>query len=644
MIAMPKARILVVEDESIVAMDIGNMLEKMGYEVIDTVPSGEKAIQKASENQTDLVLMDIMLKGDMDGIQTAEKIRELFHIPVIYLTANAEDNTLQRAKITEPYGYIIKPFQERELNTTIEIAIYKHKSEKQLEESEKWLRRSELQYRTTINSLNDYMHVIDTDMRIVLFNDAIKKWNTKLGLETDVVGCNLFDVFPFLSDVAQSEYSYVFTTGEILITEETNIFGDMNIITETQKIPIFEDNKVVRIITAIRDITERKKIEEEAIKAQRLESLALLAGGIAHDFNNILTIIMGGISLAMMYTDQIKVQEKLADAEKAFSKAKNLTQQLLTFSKGGIPVKKTTFIDELLRDSTIFSLSGSNIKYNFNIPDDLWAVYIDEGQIGQVIGNLVINANQAMPKGGIINIYAQNITLAKGHGLPLEDGQYVKVSIEDQGGGIPEELLPRIFEPYFTTKKDGNGLGLAISHRIIKNHGGYITVESRIEIGTIFHIYLPVSTEPILKANKKEDKEEKIIEGKGKILVIDDEEIIQELVFNILTNFGYKVEMVSDNAQAINLYEETKVSNEPFDLIIMDLMMPGEISGLEAIQHLRDFDPEVKAIISSGFSNDPIMINFNEYGFKGAVPKPYGIKELVEAVNKVITDRCTLNV
>ena len=747
-LAMSKARILVVEDESIVAMDIRNMLEKLGYTVVNTVSSGEVAIQETAEKQPDLVLMDIMLKGNMDGVQTADKIRNLFHIPVIYLTAYAEENTLQRAKVTEPYGYIIKPFQERELSTTIEIALYKHKSERKLEESEKWLsttlrsigdaviatdpkgrvsfmnpvaehltgwqeaeaigkeinsifyiidekdnkpldnyiidviqsgsvirmlnstilvskdgkkhpiehsgslikdqdgnlsgivfvfkditerrraeaalRRSELQYRTTIDSLNDYIHVVDPDLRVVLLNNAFKKWNEKLGLAKDIIGRNLFEVFPFLEESVRNEYKQVFKTGETLVTEEANnIRDDIEIITETRKIPVFEGEKVVRIISVIRDITEKRKMETEMLKIQRLESLALMAGGIGHDFNNILTAIMANISLAMMYSDQDKIHEKLMGAERAALQAKNLTQQLLTFAKGGMPVKKESSIAELLKDSTIFSLRGSDVKYEFHISDDLWTMDIDCGQISQVINNLVINADQAMPQGGVIKISAENVVLNSEHRLPLDDGPYVKIFFEDQGVGIPEENLTRIFEPYFTTKKKGNGLGLATSHTIIKNHGGYITVKSKVGVGTTFCIYLPALVESLVKDVKEEEDEEESEEkneevnimGNGKILVVDDDQFIRELAANILTNFGYEVNTVSDNLKAIDLYKESKEIGEPYDLVIMDYIIPGSISGLDAIKKLKEADEDVNAIISSGYSNDSVMTNFN-YSFK----------------------------
>ncbi|MBM3212100.1 response regulator, partial [Candidatus Poribacteria bacterium] len=629
--------ILVVEDESIVAMDIMSMLERMEYDVVATVATGERAIQEVAKNHPDLVLMDIMLKGDMDGIQTTEKIREMFHIPVIYLTANAEDHTLQRAKITEPYGYIIKPFQERELNTTIEIALYKHKSERKLEESEKWLS-------TILGSIGDAIIATNPLGYITFMNPSAENltgWQEKDAIDRDLNGilC-MFDestnkpIENLISKETHRDPIIKIADNIALISKD----GKKRLI-EYSKSPIgYREGEVIGIVFALRDITEKRRMEEEAIRNQRLESLSLLAGGIAHDFNNILTVMMANISLAMMYTDLTKINEKLTGAEKAFNQAKSLTQQLLTFAKGGVPIKKTVFIDEMLEDSAIFALRGANIKYEAHIEDNLWPVFIDQGQINQVIGNLVINGAQAMPKGGTIKVIARNVILEDGHGLPLENGLYVKISVEDQGTGIPENLLPRIFEPYFTTKEKGNGLGLATSHTIIKNHGGHIMIETKLGVGTTFHIYLPVSTEPLVREEKEEEIEEKKIEGKGRILVVDDDKDIQELIISILGNYGYEVEVVSDNDSAINIYNEALKSGNPYDLIIMDLIVPGSISGVEAIQKLKNTNSQVKAIVSSGYSTDPVMINFNEYGFKAAVSKPYEIKDMVEMVNKVITE------
>ncbi len=385
----------------------------------------------------------------------------------------------------------------------------------------------------------------------------------------------------------------------------------------------------------LRDITEKRRMEEDISRMQKLESLGILAGGIAHDFNNILTGILGNISLAKITIDpEHESYERLTEAEKATYQAKNLTQQLLTFSSGGAPILKTVSIDNLIRETVNFILSGSKVKPEFYIPDDLNLVYVDKGQINQVINNIVLNAEQAMPNGGIIKVYAENVSLTEGFIPGLKPGNYVKISIQDSGIGIPHEHLGKIFDPYFTTKQKGNGLGLTISYAIIKKHNGHINVESKLGEGTTFHIYLPVSTEQV--SIEKEEKEQEIIHGEGNILIMDDEKLIRELVQFLLIKIGYKTEVASHGEEAIELYKKSIESGKPFDAIIMDLTIPGGMGGEEAIQKLLEIDPKVKAIVSSGYSNDPIMANYKKYGFKGVIAKPYKIKELSKVLYDVI--------
>jgi len=382
------------------------------------------------------------------------------------------------------------------------------------------------------------------------------------------------------------------------------------------------------------EISEREKMEEELLRSRKLESLGILAGGIAHDFNNLLTVILGNISLACRYVDpEKKAYKRLQEAEKATLRTKDLTQQLLTFSKGGEPVKKLLSIGDLVRESAGFVLRGSAVKGKSVIPDDLWSVEADEGQIGQVINNLLINADQAMPEGGIIDITCENITVHKNDGLPVPEGKYVKISIEDRGIGIAEEHLPKIFDPYFTTKQKGSGLGLATTYSIIKKHGGYITVESRHGSGTTFRIYLPAFGG---ETCAKTTEDETFLSGEGNILVMDDEDAVRDIVSEMLRAIGYEVETARDGNEAITIYQEAKQLGKPFDLLILDLTVPGAMGGRDAIKRLREIDPDVKAVVSSGYSNDPIMANYKEHGFLGVIKKPYELKELSEVVYKVV--------
>ncbi len=396
-----------------------------------------------------------------------------------------------------------------------------------------------------------------------------------------------------------------------------------------------ENNKPICMMASFVDITERKKMEEEFQKMQKLKSVGVLAGGIAHDFNNLLTAIIGNLSLIELYAKSGEnILEVLEETKRASQQTRRLTQQLLTFSTGGAPIKKGVSITELLKDTASLALSGSNVKCEFSLPDDLWWAEVDEGQIDQAINNMIINAKQAMAGGGTIRVWAENVIVGAEQGLPLKEGKYIKVSIKDQGTGIMGDDLPKIFDPYFTTKQAGNGLGLAITHSIINKHGGHITVESEMGDGTTFIILLPAFEKEIFRV--KDIEEEQVYKGKGSILFMDDQENIKNMVRSMLNQLGYEVEFVGDGTEAIEIYKKAKVSGQNFDAVILDLTIPGGMGGKETIRKLYEIDPEIKAIVSSGYFNDPIMSGYEAYGFKGAIAKPYEIQELSKILYKVV--------
>ncbi|MDQ1328612.1 MAG: hypothetical protein QG641_1897, partial [Candidatus Poribacteria bacterium] len=414
--------------------------------------------------------------------------------------------------------------------------------------------------------------------------------------------------------------------------------GDVRWI-ELNVIPIiWEGNPAT--LNFMEDVTEKRRMEEDLLRVQKLESIGVLAGGIAHDFNNILAGIMGNISLAkMLINTGEKAFERLTVAESACLQAKKLTQQLLTFSKGGVPIIKPTLIKELLVESSNFVLRGANTKCEFSIPDNIWNAEVDAGQIGQVISNLIINADQAMPEGGMINVQAENVILEEKNTLILNGGKYIRITIGDQGIGIPEENLKRIFDPYFTTKQKGNGLGLAIVYSIVRKHNGQIIVESQLGIGTMFQIYLPAFLADIqIRKEEKEESIDKFVFGKGKILVMDDEENIRYLAYEMLSNMGYEVISAISGFEAMELYRNAIESECPFDAVIMDLTIPGGLGGKETLKKIAEIDPDVKAIVSSGYSDDPVMSDFHKYGFKDFIAKPYKTSELSEVVHRVITN------
>ncbi|VAW39033.1 hypothetical protein MNBD_DELTA04-1008 [hydrothermal vent metagenome] len=398
--------------------------------------------------------------------------------------------------------------------------------------------------------------------------------------------------------------------------------------------PIFNSNgKILGVVLVFRDISEKRKMESEITKLDKLKSIGLLAGGIAHDFNNLLAAILGNISLARITAGSgSAVDERLIKAEKAVMKAKGLTQQLLTFAKGGAPVKKIISIEKLLRESVIFALRGSNTEYQFKIKPNLRYIEADGGQISQAVNNLIINADQAMPTGGTITIAAENCTLRPHNIVSLPPGDYVKVAIRDKGVGIDEKHLPLIFDPYFTTKEAGSGLGLATVYSIVNRHGGAIKVSSRKNIGTTFTMYLPASAQQTAAANHAHKA---IHKGSGNILVMDDDQDVREVAGMMLTELGYAVAFAGDGQEAVRLYQEAMRDRHPFDYVILDLTVPGGMGGEETIKELRKIDPEVKAIVSSGYSSSPIMADFREYGFTAVAVKPYNIDELGRILHEI---------
>lgn len=397
-----------------------------------------------------------------------------------------------------------------------------------------------------------------------------------------------------------------------------------------------EDDHQNRIgwVHVIQDIRERKMMEEELLKSQKLESLGVLAGGIAHDFNNLLTAILGNISLIKLYLHSPEeVLQIIEDAEKATLRARDLTHQLLTFSQGGTPVIKTTSIVQITKESAGFALRGSNVKCEFSVPDDLWQVDVDEGQISQVVNNLIINADHAMPEGGIIHIRFSNVVIAENDILPLKQGKYVKISFQDHGIGIPKEYLHKIFDPYFTTKQKGSGLGLATAYSILKKHHGHIAVESVQGEGSLFHIYLPASGEHLTPEPLKEETSRY---GKGRILLMDDEDAVRKAACLMLKGIGYEVVAAREGRETIALFRKALESGQPFVAVILDITIPGGMGGKETNRQLIEIDRNVKTIVSSGYSNDPIMSEYKDHGFSGVLAKPYRVEELSETVARMI--------
>jgi PAS domain S-box-containing protein len=505
---------------------------------------------------------------------------------------------------------------------------------------ERRLRRSEQLLGTILSSISDAVIATNADRSITFMNpvaESLTGWS-----QEEAAGRPFEEVFRIYSgksrEPVESPVERVLAAGHSVALPSRTLLisrdGKERMIADSASPIRDKEGRITGTVLAFRDITDNVKMEEDLLKAQKLESIGILAGGIAHDFNNLLTAILGNISLAKMLTaKEDKIHLKLAEAEKASLRARDLTGQLLTFSRGGAPVRKTAQLAGIVKDSVAFTLSGSRVSCRFDISADLWPAEVDEGQISQVIGNLIINADHAMPDGGAITVKCRNIHVGTEDALPISAGRYILISVADQGVGIPEENLPRIFDPYFTTKKTGKGLGLAMVYSIIRNHEGHIKADSTEGVGTTFTIYLPAAERGIVE---RSDRGKEPAAARGRILVMDDEEKIRDVAAEILRLIGYEVDLARDGDEAVALFKKAETDKQPYSAVIMDLTIPGGMGGKEAIKTLREIDNDVIAIVSSGYSNDPIMADYRAYGFSGVISKPYMASDLRKILEEVL--------
>ena len=388
------------------------------------------------------------------------------------------------------------------------------------------------------------------------------------------------------------------------------------------------------VIVCIEDVTRYKKMETELLRAQKLESVGVLAGGIAHDFNNLLTVILGNTSLLQTgISSPFETQRLLEAVDQACQRARELTGKLLTFSKGGAPVKQVSPIGELIEDAVVFSLSGANVDCHFDFPEDLWLAEVDPIQINQVVSNIVLNSVDAMPNGGSIKIGASNELLKSSSDVPLPDGPYVRVTFTDQGPGIEASVLQQIFDPFFTTKENGTGLGLATVYSIIKQHGGLITASSPPSGGTVFTLYLPAPADS--KANATTPVKSKQT-NKGRILVVDDERAILNLASMLLEQMELEPVTAIDGRSGVDIFRKEHISGQPFDSVILDLTIPGGMGGTEALREILTIDPAARVIVSSGYSNAPVLERYRDFGFVGVLRKPYGAAEFTGVLREVL--------
>jgi two-component system, cell cycle sensor histidine kinase and response regulator CckA len=497
--------------------------------------------------------------------------------------------------------------------------------------------------RTILRSISDGVIAVDANARVTHLNETAEQmtgWSCQ-----DAVGKPLeeiFQVFDAHSDIPSPNSVTLAMTGGLAMPFSNGRYlvgrnGDKCLISESATpVRMNQDGSIIGVVLVIRDLTRERRRQEEVQKAQRLEALGSLAGGIAHDFNNILTGVFGFIGLAQLEADPgTKIQQRLAQAEKALARARQLSSQLLTFSRGHTPNKKVMSVLALIQDESQAAIRGTTATLRFEIAENIAPVDADESQLVQVIRNLVLNAAQAMPEGGMITIRAVNRQVRAREIPTLPPGEYVCLSVCDQGPGIPLNLRSRIFEPYFSTKKQGAGLGLSVAYAIIRNHHGLLTLTPESEgQGATFQIFLPVS--PPLSQSRQTPRQRPHLGRHARILVMDDDEIVREVVVEMLERLGYDVTTVPEGNEAVRVYKEAMGKGASFDAVILDLTIPGGRGGKETLVDLLAINPQVKAFIASGYIYGPLMTDYRSHGFIGAIAKPFDVKMLIEALASVI--------
>ena len=493
----------------------------------------------------------------------------------------------------------------------------------------------------TLRAMEEAVITLNKDGIILFMNKAAENL-CKLGADVSV-GRRLAEVFSFVevksglpvaspSDgVLENGLSAEIPVGTGLRGSAETVYG-----IEGCCVPLRDpQSSVIGAVLVLRDVTERQRLEMQLQRASKLEAVGILAGGIAHDFNNILTAIMGNLDLSMLEAKGSKpLEEYLREAHSASARARDLTQQLLTFSKGGDPVRSAVNLAGIIEEVSRFALRGSKVRCETSLTKDLWLADADKGQLSQIVQNIVINAAQAMPEGGYVRISASNEIVEHDSHLPLTPGDYIKLSLADTGMGISKENLAKIFDPYFTTKQNGSGLGLATVYSIVRKHRGCIDVESEPGLGTTFRIRIPALRAP--NSTHEKVSAPALRKLQGSVLVMDDEAPIRRLVDRLLNRMGLQVELAKDGTEAVQKYKEAWQAHRAFDLVIMDLTVPGNMGGCEALEHMRTINPAVKAIVASGYSSDPIMANFKTFGFCAMVAKPYEAGEFAKVVQRVM--------
>jgi two-component system cell cycle sensor histidine kinase/response regulator CckA len=672
-------RILLIEDDEDDYILIRRLLSQASSRFqLDWVSTFDAGLKAVSERRHDVYLLDYRL-GDQNGLGLLRTAMGMgCSGPFIFLTGAGNYTLDMEAMRAGAADYLVKDqvtadlmersiryaldrkqardalqsahdaLEARVKERTAELAAANVALRDEIEErkqAQEAIARAKQEWERTFDTVPDLIAIIDRHFRIVRVNMAMAD---RTGVRPeDAVGNPCHNLICLRGRTPSScPHAMLMADGREHTVEIPDYRSEGAFIVSAT--PFHDGNgRLIGSVYVARDVSdyrraeeERRKLEERLQHGQRMESIGTLAGGIAHDFNNLLAGIVGYISLAQLRTRSGDgIFELLSTAEETALRAKDLTQRLITFSKGGAPIKRTISVGKLIMNSAGLTLGGSAVRCYFSIPPDLWPVDVDEGQMGQVIDSLMQNAREAMPKGGVVTARAENVIpngKGVGEGGSQENSHYVMISIEDEGCGIAPEDLRRVFDPYFSTKdmgaQKGMGLGLAIAHSIVTKHGGNIEAQSEVGKGSTFRVYLPASrTTPGKKA-------EGMVRRK-RILVVDDEAIVRDVLGQMLKHLGYDVTCAGEGTEAVLLFKEAKASGNPFDVSLLDLSIPAGMGGKETIKKLKHITPDICAIVTTGYPTEAIMGDFRKYGFSAVLPKPCKVDELRRVLERVLSSR-----
>jgi PAS domain S-box-containing protein len=641
---MQAAQILVVEDEAVLAMDLERHLQAVGYRIAGSATSGDEAVRLAEQRQPDLVLMDIMLRGKMDGVEAARHIRAKLDIPVVYLTAYSDSATVHRAKASEPFAYVLKPFEERELAIAIELALYRHQTERRLKKLERWLS-------TTLGSIGD--GVIATDLRgIVTYLNPMAERLTGWKRE-EAQGRDFEQVFHVVKETtresAESLVTRTLREGIVIDMGPDCVLVDRQgreVAVDDSAAPLRDDSgRLTGVVVVFRDVTQRKRGEREfresqelLRQSQKMEAVGRLAGGVAHDFNNLLGVILGYSQLVLAGTEVgPNARSKIEQIQKATERAAELTRQLLAYSRRQVLKPRVVDLNEVLGNllPMLHRLLGEDILIQFSPTAESTKVFADVVQLEQVMMNLAVNSRDAMPTGGRLTLETESVVLDEAYAArhALSPGRYVKLAVADTGSGMDAETLSRVFEPYFTTKVPGSGtgLGLATVLGIVKQSRGHIEITSSPGAGTTSRVYLPcVQALPDRTATPPTDTES--LRGRETVLLVEDDEAFRTVVWDVLESLGYRTLVADSSQEALRVCRKHPTE---IDLVLTDVVMP-EMGGPDLARQLLELRPALKIVFMSGYSEAAVA----RYGLLGAgagfVQKPFTIGTIAAELRRVL--------